>query len=257
MREIKNLKTSKTEDQIRDEILALRAKKVSQLAYTDWTQLKDVTLENANDFGAWRSELRRYKIRHNEDSKKLDEIISRKPVAILSNTASTVVGTDTPLPNYVGPPTDLPEPTSHGTPVITRTNEEWRNFPDRAPLTSMKNAMDKLTEILTADKSIELENADVGSYNLFRLIQEELIDYENMASDNPPKFLKRYMDVLGYSHTDPENLIQLDIICKNYFTNINEIFFRFEEKIRRVYNMSNDELTKELGERGYRYRPSD
>lgn len=217
---IKNIKTVKTAKQINDEISLLKSKKRLELTNTDWTQLPDVPLYNREDFSAWRNKLRTLEIVSNSDEKRLEELISEKPVPIFNeHRESTKVESD----NYVV--------------------YEQRGC-----------AVDAIRAFLIEEKHLRLDESDQASYPLFRLLQEELVEHE--IGNTPPRFLERYMKTVGLNPNATEDLKEVETTCREYFSKINEIFLEFEQKIRRVYTMSDEELDEELAKRGYRYRPS-
>lgn len=255
-REIRNLKTSKTEKQIQDEILSLKSKKRVQLANTDWTQLDDVPLKNAEEFRGWRKSLRDLEITSLTDGVKLEEIISARPVPELG---------EFPDEEILESESDFDE-LHVEIPVQEYSEVDFTEFmdalddvvveePEPPVIETREEAVAELEKKLIAEKGEELKSSDASSYALFRLLQEELIEYD--LGDAPPKFLERYMEFLELNPFATEDLKEVEGICKDFFKRINDIFFKFEQKIRSVYTMSDEELTKELGERGYRYRPSE
>jgi len=219
--EIKNLKTSKTEKQIQDEINAVKAKRKTQLSQTDWTQLDDVNLQNSEEFRNWRKALRELNITSLKDKSLLDDLIINKPVPRVSKEIPTQEDKDISVKECI---------------VEDRVDAEKC-----------------LTSLLIEEKNSELVEADASSYPLFRLLQEELIEHD--LGQTPPKFLSRYMGAVGLDPQATEDLKEVEEICKNFFATVNEIFFTFECKIRSVYTMSEEELDQELNKRGYRYRP--
>lgn len=270
--EIRNIKTSKTERQIQDEVLTLKSKKNIQLVNTDWTQLGDVTLANVEEFKSWRRELRNFKIGDRSDSSKLEEIISRKPSPIFS--ATTVIPETPPNDIVPEPPTSIDilggwkYAVELSVPIKTQLDIKhepmFEHIFEKAQeedttivcISSREEAINTLIEFMMEEKSEELRMADSSSYALFRLLQEELIEYDYKTDDSPPKFLEKYMTAVGLDSSIYSDLVKVEQICKDYFSRINEIFFRFEEQTRRVYNMSNKELELELDNRGHRYRPT-
>lgn len=243
--EITNIKTSKTEKQLKDEITAINAKRLSQLAMSDWTQLSDVPLSNRKEFTHWRQELRELNIRVHEDSDTLNDIISRKPQPIFSEEVTIDEKEDT-----VEEFSD--EVLSIDLNLGSNGVETYLIVDD-----TIKNRLEAIStyeQVLIEEKNTQLALAQISSYPFYKLIQEELIDHS--PSDNPPKFLEEYMNIRGLDPSSEEDLTIVGKNCKSYFSNVNELFFEFENKLQNIYNMSDEELENELDKYGYRYRPT-
>jgi len=153
---IKNLKTSKTEKQLFDEVLALRAEKLSQLAITDWTQLPDVPLANAYEFSRWRQELRDLKINSPDDKWKIKNLLDKKPSPVWRTEDHEI---DALAPTEV----------------------------------SLDEARAILKEVLVREKRDRLQAEDISSYNMFKLLKEALIDLE--LGGQTSTFLQEYMNI--------------------------------------------------------------
>jgi len=249
--EIKNLKTSKTEKQVQDEITALKAKKKVQLMQTDWTQLKDVHLENEEQILGWRKAVRNLEITSLEDKSALEVLIKNRPPLVLTEEVPPFEIEDAP-----------PEEDEEDIVFFDSTSdEEYMSdlmntvIEDFLTIDSKEYAKKFLLEALVGEKNAALSKADSSSYSLFRLLQEELIEHE--LGTNPPKFLAKYMASIGLNPQVTEDLKEVEEICKEFFSTVNAVFFTFEEKIRSVYTMSNEDLERELKKLGYRYRPAD
>jgi len=249
VKEIRNLKTSRTKKQINDEISALKSKRNVQLSITDWTQLPDVPVENVEEFRSWRRELRALRIRTEQDLKNLHEVISRKPIPVMGEYPLLCNDIEASSSEIINPPVDMPEDITPIPDALATTLE------DLCTVNTREEAEKILYSLLVDEKHVELREADSSSYALFRLLQEELIEHD--PQETPPKFLEKYMQNINLSPTVTEDLEIIAEICKNYFSSINEIFFKFEQKIRSVYTMSDEDLKQELDECGYRYRFTD
>ena len=122
--------------------------------------------------------------------------------------------------------------------------------PARIELSDRESAQNILRDLMISEKKNELNKFDVSSYDFFRLLQEEVVESYGSGQASL-KFLTKYREETGMTNEEIEEM------CGIYFKNVNKVFFYFENKIRRIYNMSDEELSEELESRGYRYRPTD
>lgn len=82
MEKIRNVIVEKSYRQQQDFLIALKSKKRAALRNTDWTQLGDVHVKNADGIRAWRQRLRYFVIDESANAAtedKLDKLISEMP----------------------------------------------------------------------------------------------------------------------------------------------------------------------------------
>lgn len=276
MIKIKNLKTEKTEKQIKNEWNTVKGQKHLLLTHTDWTQLSDVPLVNKEEFVKWRKTLRKAELETMFD--------------VPSQAMEFLVKYEERLPKPVFDFSMLPfsenqlEPKTEGendrlenlTIALDELQEQVKDIKEKKDWQALEQKVTALEDLLNSQintfEILSLEDAHKiivnhytqleGNKSLDRLLQfpilagqvEQALDFLSDPSSNINDYY--LLDNPDSSVDDKEYAHSVIRSYKEFLKNQKELRNDFQKQIQSVYTMSIEDVNGFFNANGYRYRCS-
>lgn len=288
MLEIKNLKTERTEFQENQEWAEAESIRLRLLSSTDWTQLKDIKLQNQEEIVSWREELRSINLKKDFNTASKAKSFLKSYENTRPKLIKVPVEDKNDLKQLDDLKTQLEDSIKHQIDSALNNNnkkdnllEVMREELDEKILLSVENIkryIDKeISDLRSSHENTEPEIEAINTETVRDILlksykeqkQKELLDAGALEHvlieaklDQATEFLVKESNLEEYSLLENENpeVSDVDYVqsvverSKLYFNKIYNIEKEYLQKEKLLYTMSSEELNEELKSYGHRYR---